>query len=209
MSIRMMPISFVFSRFPRVVRDLAAKLNKQVELVTVGEGTELDKGLIEKIADPLTHLVRNSLDHGIELPEKRAGRRQAGQGHHHPARLPSGRQHRHRSRRRRRRAEPRKDSRQGQGARPGGAPMPCRTATSGMLIFEPGFSTAEVVTDVSGRGVGMDVVKTQHRTRWADVSKSTPSAGVGTRMTIRLPLTLAILDGMSVSVGRQHLSSSR
>ena len=97
MSIRMMPISFVFSRFPRVVRDLAGKLDKKVELKTLGEGTELDKGLIEKIADPLTHLVRNSLDHGIEVPEERIAAGQDRQGHHHPARRPSGRQHRHRS----------------------------------------------------------------------------------------------------------------
>lgn len=199
MSIRMMPVSFVFSRFPRVVRDLASKLNKQVELVTVGDTTELDKGLIEKIADPLTHLVRNSLDHGIELPEKR---------------IAAG--------------KPAKGTITLSASNQGGAVVIEVTDDGGglnrekilskamerglhasetmsdndvwMLIFEPGFSTADVVTDVSGRGVGMDVVK-RNITEMGGVIQIGSAPGVGTTMTIRLPLTLAILDGMSVSLG--------
>ena len=198
MSIRMMPISFVFSRFPRVVRDLAAKLNKQVALVTVGENTELDKSLIEKIADPLTHLVRNSLDHGIESPEKRiaAGKDPKGtitlsaahQGGNIVIQV--------------------KDD--------GGGLNRERILSKAMerglhasesmsnsevfnLIFEPGFSTAEVVTDVSGRGVGMDVVK-RNITGLGGSVEIGSEPGWGTTMTVRLPLTLAILDGMSISL---------
>jgi hypothetical protein len=107
MSIRMLPMSMVFSRFPRVVRDLAGKLNKQVEMKTIGENTELDKGLIEKITDPLTHLVRNSLDHGIETPEKRIAAGKNPEGHADPQGQPPGRQCGHRSDGRRRRPEPR------------------------------------------------------------------------------------------------------
>ena len=199
MSIRMMPISFVFSRFPRVVRDLASKLNKQVELVTVGETTELDKGLIEKIADPLTHLVRNSLDHGIESPERRIAAGKPAKGtitlsaSHQGGNIV---------------IEVTDDG--------GGLPrdkilskaierglnaseaMP--DSDVWMLIFEPGFSTADVVTDVSGRGVGMDVVK-RNITEMGVVVTIASAPGLGTTMTIRLPLTLAILDGMSVSLG--------
>lgn len=199
MSIRMMPISFVFSRFPRVARDLAAKLGKQVELRTVGEGTELDKGLIEKIADPLTHLVRNSLDHGIELPEARESAGKPAKGNitlrafHQGGNVII------------------EVSDDGRGlnrekilakARQNG--MAVSDAMSDQevwqLIFEAGFSTAEVVTDVSGRGVGMDVVKRNIQALGGRVEINS-AAGEGTRITICLPLTLAILDGLSVSVG--------
>ena len=199
MAIRMMPISFVFSRFPRMVHDLAFKLNKQVELKTVGDTTELDKGLIEKIADPLTHLVRNSLDHGIELPEKRI---EAGK-------------------------EPRgtitlRAFHQGgnvvivvsdDGAGLNRARILQKAIERGLqhtenmsdqdicgLIMEPGFSTAEAVTDLSGRGVGMDVVK-RNITDLGGRVELESAEGYGTRVTIRLPLTLAILDGLSVAVG--------
>ena len=201
MSIRMMPISFVFSRFPRVVRDLAGKLGKQVELKTVGEGTELDKGLIEKIADPLNHLVRNSLDHGVESPEKRlaAGKPAVGtitlRAFHQGGNIVI------------------EVSDDGAGlnrakilakARERG--MPVSDALSDQyvwqLIFEAGFSTAEVVTAVSGRGVGMDVVKRNVHAMGGRVEIDS-TLGVGTRISIRLPLTLAILDGMSVSVGEE------
>ena len=201
MSIRMLPISFVFSRFPRVIRDLSAKLGKLVELKMSGETTELDKGLIEKIADPLTHLIRNSLDHGIEMPDKRtaAGKnptgtitlRAAHQGGNIVIEV---------------------------GDDGGGLSRPKILAkarergfqvsdqmTDGevwMLIFEAGFSTAEVVTDVSGRGVGMDVVRRNIQAMGGRVEIESMT-GVGTRMTVRLPLTLAILDGMSVAVGDQ------
>ncbi len=201
MSIRMMPMSFVFSRFPRLVRDLAGKLNKQVELKTVGEHTELDKGLIEKISDPLTHLVRNSLDHGIETPEKRTA---AGKDPLGTITL--------------------KASHQGgnvviEVADDGGGlnrdkilnkarekGLPVRDGISDQevwaLIMEPGFSTAEVVTDVSGRGVGMDVVK-RNITEIGGRVEMESEEGFGTRIIIRLPLTLAILDGLSLSVGRE------
>ena len=201
MSVRMLPISFVFSRFPRVVRDVASKLNKQVELKTLGESTELDKALIEKIADPLTHLIRNSLDHGIETPEKRiaAGKPAHGtislnafhQGGNIVIEVADDGGGLNRS----------KDTQQGQGARLAGERRMSDEAVW-MLIFEAGFSTADVVTDVSGRGVGMDVVKRNIAGMGGRVELSS-AEGQGTRITIRLPLTLAILDGMSVAVGGQ------
>lgn len=201
MSIRMMPISFAFSRFPRVVRDLASKLQKKVELVTIGEGTELDKGLIEKITDPLTHLVRNSLDHGIELPEARiaAGKPAQGtitlQAAHQGGNVVisvnddgAGLNRERILAKAREKDIPVSDS------------MP--DSEVWQLIFAPGFSTADVVTDVSGRGVGMDVVKRNILAMGGQVEIES-SAGWGSRITIRLPLTLAILDGMSIAVGGQ------
>ncbi len=201
MSIRMLPISFVFSRFPRVVRDLSGKLGKQVELKTSGETTELDKSLIERIADPLTHLIRNSLDHGIESPEKRvaAGKNPVGtitlKAYHQGGNIVievgddgAGLQR----------------SRILAKARERGLPVSDQMTDSEVfnLIFEAGFSTAEQVTDVSGRGVGMDVVRRNIQAMGGRVEiDSMP--GIGTRMTVRLPLTLAILDGMSVAVGDQ------
>ncbi|WP_265948093.1 chemotaxis protein CheW [Dechloromonas sp. A34] len=201
MSIRMMPISSVFSRFPRVVRDLSGKLGKQVELKTSGETTELDRGLIERIADPLTHLIRNSLDHGIELPEKRvqAGKSPAGtitlKAYHQGgnivievgddgAGLP-------------------RDKILAKARERGLAVAEQMTdAEVFNLIFEAGFSTADQVTDVSGRGVGMDVVRRNIQSMGGRVEIES-MLGIGTRMTVRLPLTLAILDGMSVAVGDQ------
>lgn len=199
MSIRMMPIAFVFSRFPRVVRDLASKLNKKVELKTVGEGTELDKGVIEKIADPLTHLVRNSLDHGVESPEKRlaAGKPETGsitlKAFHQSGYIV---------------IEVIDDggglSRDRILAKARERGMAVSDAMSDgevwQLIFEAGFSTAEKVTDVSGRGVGMDVVKRNISAMNGRIDIDS-ALGHGTRISIRLPLTLAILDGMSIEVG--------
>jgi two-component system chemotaxis sensor kinase CheA len=201
MSIRMMPISFVFSRFPRVVRDLSGKLGKQVELKTSGETTELDKGLIERIADPLTHLIRNSLDHGVELPDKRvaAGKSPVGtitlKAYHQGGNIV---------------IEVGDD---GAGlprnkilakARERGLPVSDQMTDQEVfnLIFEAGFSTADQVTDVSGRGVGMDVVRRNIQSMGGRVEIES-MLGVGTRMTVRLPLTLAILDGMSIAVGNQ------
>src|SRR5574340_371412 len=199
MSIRMMPIGFVFSRFPRMVRDISAKLVKQVQLRTYGEGTELDKGLIEKIADPLTHLVRNSLDHGIELPARRitGGKEPAGtitlrashQGGNIVIEVADDGAGLNRERILAKAAER-------------GLPLAEGLSDQEVwqLIFAPGFSTAEVVTDVSGRGVGMDVVKRNIESLNGRVEiDSAPNRG--TRITIRLPLTLAILDGMSIAVG--------
>ena len=201
MSIRMMPMDYVFSRFPRMVRDLAAKLGKKVEFVTFGAATELDKGLIERIVDPLTHLVRNSIDHGIEMPAQRTA---AGKGETGRLSLSAGHQ--------------------------GGNVVIEVTDDGGglsrerilakareqglavsddmldpevwQLIFAPGFSTAEEVTDISGRGVGMDVVKRNIAAMGGNVEIRS-ARGFGTTISISLPLTLAILDGMSVKVGEE------
>ncbi|MDD5284370.1 MAG: chemotaxis protein CheW [Desulfuromonadaceae bacterium] len=201
MSIRMMPINFIFSRFPRLVHDLADKLGKQIELKLVGESTELDKGLVEKLADPLTHLVRNSIDHGIESPEARI----AG------GKSPCG-------------AIILKASQQGgrvvievadDGAGLNRERILAKAAKNGLpvsdsmsdeevwqLIFAPGFSTADQVTDVSGRGVGMDVVLRNVNAMGGRVSVYS-FQGKGSRVVISLPLTLAILDGLSVRVGNE------
>ncbi len=201
MSIRMMPMDYVFSRFPRMVRDLAGKLGKKVDFVTRGAATELDKGLIERIVDPLTHLVRNSVDHGIEMPEKRRAGNKSETG-----RLTLSAAHQGGN-------IVIEVSDDGGGlsrdrilakARQQGLPvsdtMP--DADVWQLIFAPGFSTAEVVTDVSGRGVGMDVVKRNIAAMGGTVDiRSVP--GAGTTIAISLPLTLAILDGMSVKVGEE------
>lgn len=199
MSIRMMPMDFVFSRFPRMVRDLAAKLGKKVEFVTVGATTELDKGLIERIVDPLTHLVRNSVDHGIETPE---GRRAAGKAETGTLTLSAA--HKGGSIV----IEVTDDggglSREKLLAKAAKNGLPVSESMSDTdvfnLIFAPGFSTAEVVTDVSGRGVGMDVVK-RNITAMNGVVEIRSALGFGTTISIALPLTLAILDGMSVSLG--------
>ncbi|MDY4373168.1 chemotaxis protein CheA [Pectobacterium carotovorum] len=201
MSIRMMPMEYVFSRFPRLVRDLAAKLDKQVELTLMGSSTELDKSLIERIIDPLTHLVRNSLDHGIESPDKRVAAGKSAVGN-----LTLSAEH------------------QGgnicievidDGAGLNRERILAKALSQGlavndsmsdeevgMLIFAPGFSTAEKVTDVSGRGVGMDVVKRNIQEMGGHVEIHF-QAGKGTTIRILLPLTLAILDGMSVKVNKE------
>jgi two-component system, chemotaxis family, sensor kinase CheA len=201
MSIRMMPMDSVFSRYPRVIRDVSAKLGKQVRFETEGKETELDKGLIERIVDPLTHLVRNSLDHGIEKPEQReaAGKDPVGQlllsAQHHGGNIVI------------------EVSDDGAGlnrerilakARQQGLPVSDAMSDDEVwqLVFAPGFSTAEQVTDISGRGVGMDVVKRNIQEMGGHVEISS-RAGRGTTTRIVLPLTLAILNGMSVRVGRE------
>ena len=199
MSIRMMPMNFVFSRFPRMVRDLASKLNKEINFRTEGEGTELDKGLIEKITDPLTHLVRNSLDHGIESPQARIERGKDPRGNlvlrafHQGGNVVIEVQ----------------DDGAGLSREKilGKARERGLNVSEGMpdqevwqLIFAPGFSTAEQVTDVSGRGVGMDVVKRNIESLGGRVDIDSVQFA-GTKITIRLPLTLAILDGLSIAVG--------
>ncbi|HMZ01579.1 MAG TPA: chemotaxis protein CheW, partial [Burkholderiaceae bacterium] len=188
-----------FSRFPRMLRDLASKLGKKVELVTQGEATELDKGLIEKITDPLTHLVRNSCDHGVEMPAERLAKGKPELGtitlsaSHQGGSIV---------------IEVRDD---GKGlsrdkllakARERGIDAPDTMADQEVwgLIFAPGFSTAEVVTDVSGRGVGMDVVK-KNITALGGSVEIDSAEGYGMSVKVRLPLTLAIMDGMSVGVG--------
>ncbi|NDZ15814.1 chemotaxis protein CheA [Variovorax sp. WS11] len=201
MSIRMMPMDYVFSRFPRVIRDVSAKLGKQVRLDTYGKETELDKGLIERIVDPLTHLVRNSLDHGIETPEQRLakGKDATGQlllsAQHHGGNIVI------------------EVSDDGAGLHRGKILAKARqqglAVSDSMpddevwqLIFAPGFSTAEQVTDISGRGVGMDVVKRNIQEMGGHVEISSRE-GRGTTTRIVLPLTLAILNGMSVKVGEE------
>lgn len=201
MSIRMMPMDYVFSRFPRMVRDLATKLGKKVEFVTYGASTELDKGLIERIVDPLTHLVRNSIDHGIEMPLLRteAGKSVTGKlslsAIHQGGNIvievsdDGGGLHREKILAK---------------AKQNGLLVNDSMSDSEVwqLIFAPGFSTAEIVTDVSGRGVGMDVVK-RNITAMGGVVDIRSGKGFGTTITISLPLTLAILDGMSVKVGEE------
>jgi two-component system chemotaxis sensor kinase CheA len=199
MSIRMMPMDYVFSRFPRMVRDLAVKLGKRVDFITYGAATELDKGLIERIIDPLTHLVRNSVDHGIETPAARAA---AGKPETGKLSLSASHQGGHIM------IEVSDDGaglnreRILQKARALGLPvsddMP--DAQVWQLIFAPGFSTAETVTDVSGRGVGMDVVQRNIIAMGGNVDIRSAS-GFGATISISVPLTLAILDGMLVKVG--------
>lgn len=200
MSIRMLPISFIFSRFPRMVHDLSNKLGKQVELVMSGEGTELDKTVMEKIGDPMVHLVRNAIDHGIESPTDRAekGKKALGkvnlnafhQGGNIVIEI--------------------KDDGAGldkdkllKKAREKGLVREDEVLSEEQiyqLIFSPGFSTAAVVSDVSGRGVGMDVVKKNIISLGGSIDIES-KLEVGTTFRVRLPLTLAILDGQTVKVG--------
>jgi two-component system chemotaxis sensor kinase CheA len=202
MSIRMIPMSAVFSRFPRMLRDLAAKLGKKVDFVTQGEATELDKGLVEKITDPLTHLVRNSCDHGIEMPAERLAR-----GKPETGTITLAASHQGGSIV----IEVRDD---GKGlsrpklqakARERGLHAPDSLSDSEVwaLIFAPGFSTAEAVTDVSGRGVGMDVVK-KNIAALGGVVEIDSAEGHGMSVRVRLPLTLAIMDSMSVRVADER-----
>ncbi|WP_462390292.1 chemotaxis protein CheA [Acidovorax sp. Q11] len=201
MSIRMIPMSIVFSRFPRMLRDLANKLGKKVELVTLGEATELDKGLVEKITDPLTHLVRNSCDHGIEMPADRLAK---GKSEHGTITLSASHQGGSIV------IEVRDDGRglsrdkilskaQERGIE---VSEQMSDAEVWQLIFAPGFSTADEVTDVSGRGVGMDVVKRNIAALNGSVEIDS-AEGYGMKVSVRLPLTLAIMDGMSVGVGEE------
>ena len=199
MSIRMIPMSMVFNRFPRMLRDLAAKLDKKVELVTQGEATELDKSLVEKITDPLTHLVRNSCDHGIELPADRLAK---GKPEHGTITLVAS--HQGGSIVIEVRDDGRGLSRQKliSKARERGIDAPDSMTDQEVyaLIFAPGFSTADQVTDVSGRGVGMDVVK-KNITSLGGTVEIDSAEGYGMSVKVRLPLTLAIMDGMSIGVG--------
>jgi two-component system chemotaxis sensor kinase CheA len=201
MSMRMLPMSVTFNRFPRVVRDLSSKLGKKVDLQIEGGATEIDKGMIEKLVDPLTHLVRNSIDHGIETVD---GRLAAGKSETGMVIL---------------RAEQRGGSIEisitDDGAGLNRERILSKATENGLdfdpnmpdskvwdLIFEAGFSTAAEVTDVSGRGVGMDVVRRNIETIGGRIEIDS-SAGKGSVFRIHLPLTLAIVDGMCVSVGDQ------
>jgi two-component system chemotaxis sensor kinase CheA len=202
MQIRMLPISFAFNRFPRIVHDLSRKLDKKVELKLVGEGTELDKTVLEKISDPLVHLVRNALDHGLETPERRlaAGKHETGTlelaAFHEGGNII---------------IEVRDDgaglnkTKILQKARERALVAPDQELTDEQidnLIFMPGFSTADQISDVSGRGVGMDVVRRNINDLGGHVQISSKE-GLGSTIRIRLPLTLAILDGQLVRVGKE------
>ncbi|GBL04434.1 chemotaxis protein CheA [Glaciecola sp. KUL10] len=201
MSMRMLPMSFAFNRFPRVVRDLAGKLEKDLELVIEGGATEIDKGLIEKLVDPLTHLVRNSVDHGIEMPDIREAKGKPRTG----TVVLSAEQ----------RGGSIIISITDDGAGLNREKILEKAASNGLdispdmpdsqvwhLIFEAGFSTAEVVTDVSGRGVGMDVVRRNIESIGGMIEIES-ELDKGSVFRIRLPLTLAIVDGMCVSVTDQ------
>lgn len=203
MRIRMLPISFAFNRFPRLVHDLSAKMGKQVELKLSGEQTELDKTVMEKIGDPLVHLVRNSLDHGLETPEKRlaSGKPETGLLHlnayHQGGTIvieisDDG-------------AGLNEEKILGKAIERGLVSSDETLSPEKIheLIFMPGFSTADEVSDVSGRGVGMDVVRKNIHSLGGSVDVSS-TAGVGSTFTIRLPLTLAIMDGQTIQVGDQR-----
>jgi two-component system chemotaxis sensor kinase CheA len=202
MSVRAQPVKSVFARMPRLVRELSAQLGKEVRLVLSGEGTEIDKTVIEQLADPLTHMLRNALDHGLERPDERVANGKARQGIIHLSAA-------HRSGRI---VIDMVDDGRGIArdlvlakARVQGLVAPeavLQDDEIDNLIFAPGFSTAETVSDISGRGVGMDVVKRNIQALGGRVSvSSTP--GKGARFTLSLPLTLAILDGMVVGLGRE------
>ena len=202
MQIRMLPISSSFNRFPRLVRDMSSKLGKKVELVISGEGTELDKTVLEKIADPLVHLVRNSLDHGLEMPDKRrdAGKPETGtielKAFHEGGNIvievvDDG-------------AGINKERVYKKAVESGviAADEKLTDEEINNLIFEPGFSTAEVVSDISGRGVGMDVVRRNINELGGQIYIISEE-GKGSTISIRLPLTLAIIDGQLVRVGSE------
>lgn len=202
MRIRMLPINFVFSRFPRLVHDIAQKLNKEVELKLIGEQTELDKTVMEKISDPMVHLVRNSLDHGIETVEQRlaVGKDPIGkvtlnafhQGGNIVIEIMDDGQGLN--------TQKIKEKAIANQVIPHDSELTDDEINE--LIFMPGFSTADQVSDISGRGVGMDVVKRNIQSLNGSV-EVTSSPGIGSTFTIRLPLTLAILDGQLVKVA-QH-----
>lgn len=202
MRIRMLPISFTFSRFPRMVRDLSRQLGKKVDIKLIGEQTELDKTVMEKIGDPMVHLVRNSLDHGLETPEERieAGKPEMGlitlNAYHQGGSIT---------------IEIMDDGR-GLNRKK----IIAKAIKNGLigendtlnddqindLLFQPGFSTADKVTDVSGRGVGMDVVRRNIQSLNGTIEVFSEE-GIGSKFTIRLPLTLAILDGQLIQLGAQ------
>lgn len=210
MQTRMQPLAHVFNRFPRVVRDLSAKLSKQCDLVINGKEVEVDKSIIEAIGDPLIHLIRNSLDHGVELPEARvkAGKKACGtitlEASHQAGRV---------------NIVVRDD-----GAGIDATKVRAKAISKGVitaeqaaamsdrdaieLIFHPGFSTAEAVTDVSGRGVGMDVVKS-NITRLGGTIDINTHVGRGTEIHVKLPLTLAIIPSLIVSCGGHRFALSQ
>ncbi len=202
MGIRMLPIGTAFSRFPRLVRDLSGKTGKKIQLVLSGEETELDKTVIESIGDPLTHLVRNSADHGLEPPEERLDNNKPELGtiklnaFHEGGTICITVEDDGRGLNR--------EKIVAKAIKQGLINENDKLADDQIwpLIFRPGFSTAEKITDVSGRGVGMDVVKRNIEALGGTVSIKT-AMGKGTTFTLKLPLTLAIIEGMTVRIGRE------
>jgi two-component system chemotaxis sensor kinase CheA len=202
MAIRAQPVRSVFSRMPRLVREVSTQLDKSARLVISGEGTEIDKTVIEQLADPLTHLLRNALDHGLETPEERdaAGKPREGTIHlsaeHRSGRIvieiaDDGR-------------GINRDKVLAKARQRGLVPADAALSPEEIdeLIFLPGFSTADTISDISGRGVGMDVVRRNIQALGGRISVSS-ALGAGSRFTLSLPLTLAILDGMAVAVGAE------
>ena len=205
MAIRMQPVKSVFARMPRIVRDLSAKLGKEARLTMRGEQTEVDKTVVEELADPLTHMVRNSIDHGLEMPEAReaAGKPVAGEielsAEHRGGRIVIA----IRDDGRGIDAEKIKERAVEKGVITSDTARAMSRAEAFQLIFAPGFSTAEVVSDVSGRGVGMDVVRRNIQSLGGRISIESEE-GKGSKFILTLPLTLAVLDGMLVSVGEER-----
>jgi two-component system chemotaxis sensor kinase CheA len=201
LNIRMMPIGTTFSRFKRLVRDLSGELDKQIELVTEGAETELDKTVIDRLADPLVHLIRNSIDHGIEHPDERTAAGKPAKGTITLAAVHKGA------------SVVISISYDGKGLDKAkilkkarekgliGADASLSDQETYSLIFQPGFSTAAIVTDVSGRGVGMDVVKREIESLRGTIEIHS-EAGKGTRIDLSLPLTLAIIEGLLVHVAQ-------
>ncbi len=204
MKTRMQPIKKVFGRFPRVVRDLARSLKKEITLELVGEDTDLDKNLVEALADPLVHLVRNSVDHGVEMPDEReaAGKPRMGvvklaasqEGDHILLTIEDDGKGMD--------AEKLKQIAIDRGVLDVDAAARMSDVEAYNLIFAPGFSTKTEITDVSGRGVGMDVVKTKINQLNGSVNIHS-ELGVGTRLEIKVPLTLAILPTLMIESGAQ------
>jgi two-component system chemotaxis sensor kinase CheA len=203
MNIRMLPIGTTFSKFKRLVRDLSKELGKEIDLITEGAETELDKTVIEKLNDPLVHLVRNSIDHGIELPDSRKTVGKAGKGTIHLSAAHSGAhvliQIRDDG------AGLDKDAIRAKAVERGLISPDAELSEKEIfsLVLAPGFSTAKAVTSVSGRGVGMDVVKQAIDALRGTIDIS-GQKGIGTTITLKLPLTLAIIDGLQVRIGEDH-----
>ena len=204
MKTRMQPIKKVFGRFPRVVRDLARSLNKDITLELEGEDTDLDKNLVEALADPLVHLVRNSVDHGIEMPDEREA---AGKSRMGVVKLSASQQGDHilltiEDDGKGMDAEKLKGIAISRGVLDADAAARMTDVEAFNLIFAPGFSTKTEITDVSGRGVGMDVVKTKINQLNGSVNIHS-ELGVGTRLEIKVPLTLAILPTLMIELKKQ------
>ena len=206
MAIRAQPVKAVFQRMARLVREVAdAASGKSVRLVAEGEATEVDRTVIERLTDPLTHMIRNAVDHGVEKSGAARRRRQARRG---PGAHLGGHQSRGTDRHRggRRRPGHRPRARAAIAVAQGLVAADASLADEDVdnLIFAPGFSTADSVSDISGRGVGMDVVRRACR-RSAAASRSPRARALGSTFTLSLPLTLAVLDGMVVKVADQTL----